>query len=248
LHQLSKNSDVEVDTDMTEQNSNESAPSATDCFCDLAPLYALGVLGEAEQRWVEQQIADNPELAAELAQYQSAVTAMPYGVDSLPSIDEMQVLKGKLFARLDLDQPTIVPPQTAIPPAASSSVPLFALRSDGLKWHSPGIPKVEVALLYHDRVKREKTGLLRAAPDMHYPPHRHGGVEEIYMLSGDLMLEGVTYYAGDYIRSAAGSDHAAAYSAEGCMFFFRNSVDDQYPKTVVFRYLRELAKRWVRGA
>jgi ChrR Cupin-like domain len=235
---------------MTEQNPSESFPPEMYCFCDLAPLYALGVLGELEQQWVEQQIAACPELAAELAQYQIAVTAMPYGVESLPSIDEMQVIKGKLFDRLNLDPPA---PDAPTPPmrdrsetiAASSFVPFFTLRSAGLSWESSGIPKVTIATLYHDTAKREKTGLLRAEPDMHYPPHHHGGVEEIYMLSGDLTLEGVTYYAGDYIRSAAGSDHAAAYSAGGCMFFFRSSMDDRYPRPVVLRYLRELVKRWV---
>ncbi len=227
---------------MTEQNPGEFPASEVNCFCDLAPLYALGVLDAAAQQWVEQQIADSPERAAELAQYQIAVTAMPYAVDALPSIDEMQVIKGKLFDRLNLDLP--VPDAPASPIAASSFVPFFAMRSDALKWESVGIPKVEIATLYHDAATREKTGLLRAEPDMHYPPHHHGGVEEIYMLSGDLTLEGVTYYAGDYIRSAAGSDHAAAYSAAGCMFFFRSSLDDAYPKRLLFGYLRDLVRRW----
>jgi anti-sigma factor ChrR (cupin superfamily) len=64
---------------------------------------------------------------------------------------------------------------------------------------------------------------------MVYPGHRHGGTEEIYMLSGDLVLEGITYYGGDYIRSAPGSTHGEAYSKGGCMFFFRSSLDDEYP-------------------
>ncbi len=232
---------------MTEHNPTESTPPETPCFCDLAPLYALGVLDHESRQWVEQQIADSPELAAELAQYQIAVTAMPYGVEALPSIDQMQVIKGKLFDRLQLDlpaQPALTPSPAAV--AASSFVPFFTMRSAGLQWEKSGIPKVETATLYQDAAKREKTGLLRAEPDMHYPAHHHGGVEEIYMLSGDLTLEGVTYYAGDYIRSAAGSDHAAAYSAEGCMFFFRSSLDDRYPQPVVLRYLQERVGDWLR--
>lgn len=219
---------------MTNQNSNESA----NCFDDLAPLYALDVLDDGSRQWVEQQIAASPALAAELAQYQIAVAAMPYGVECLPTIATMQIIKGKLFDRLNLELP-------APPIAASSSVPFFAMRSESLKWESVGILKVEVATLYQDKASREKTGLLRAAPDMHYPAHHHSGVEEIYMLSGDLTLEGVTYHAGDYIRSAAGSDHAAAYSAEGCMFFFRSSMDDRYPQPVMLRYLQERVGDWL---
>jgi anti-sigma factor ChrR (cupin superfamily) len=210
---------------MIDANLDESLPQATYCFCDLAPLYALGQLTEAECEWVEQQMVNCPELAEELAQYQIAVTAIPYGIESLPSIEQMAALKGKLFDRLDLDWPA--PPSAAAP--ESSFVPFFAMRSDAIQWCSPGIPKVEIAILYIDQAKREKVGLLRAEPDMSYPPHRHGGVEEIYMLSGDLVLEGITYYPGDYIRSATNSPHGVAYSASGCMFFFRSSLADEYP-------------------
>jgi ChrR Cupin-like domain len=227
---------------MTTENSSESADPASYDFGDLAPLYALDQVTAAERQWVEQQIHDRPKLTAELAQYESAFTALPYGIASLPSVDQMATIKGKLFDRLDLALPKPEDNPPAVP--ASSSVPFFAQRSDALQWRKTGIPKVEIATLYRDRAKRAQTGLLRAEPDMHYPPHHHGGVEEIYMLSGDLTLEGVTYYTGDYIRSAAESDHAAAYSAGGCMFFFRSSLDDQYPKQLILGYLRDLAVRW----
>jgi quercetin dioxygenase-like cupin family protein len=229
---------------MSDRNSSESADPESYDFGDLAPLYALDQLTAAERQWVEQQIHDRPELAAELAQYELAFTALPYGIESLPPVDRMATIKGKLFDRLDLALPTTEENPAAVP--ASSVVPFFAQRSDALQWRKTGIPKVEIATLYRDRAKRAQTGLLRAEPDMHYPPHHHGGVEEIYMLSGDLTLEGVTYYAGDYIRSAAGSDHAAAYSVGGCMFFFRSSLDDQYPKSLVLSYLREWVMGWVR--
>jgi anti-sigma factor ChrR (cupin superfamily) len=142
-----------------------------------------------------------------------ATSAMPYGLESLPAIADMQVIKAKLFDRLDLALP----------------VPFMAFRSGQLEWHCPGIPKVEIAIMYVDPVRRERVGLLRAGPGMQYPAHRHGGTEEIYMLSGDLVLEGVPYHGGDYIRSAGGSSHIPAYSEGGCMFFFRSSLDDVYP-------------------
>jgi anti-sigma factor ChrR (cupin superfamily) len=156
-----------------------------------------------------------PNKDQDLENYESelAAIAIPYGIESLPSIADMQALKAKLFDRLDLALP----------------VPFMALRSTQLEWHCPGIPKVEIAILHTDSVRRERVGLLRAEPGMQYPAHRHGGTEEIYMLSGDLVLEGVPYHSGDYIRSAGGSSHIPAYSETGCMFFFRSSLDDEYP-------------------
>ncbi len=215
---------------MPDENTNESLNQANFCFCDLAPLYVLDQLNPAERQWVEQQILDCPELAVELAQYQAAVTAIPYAVEPLPAIADVQLIKQKLFDRLDLVMPksteTSTPEPT--PEPASSFVPFLAIRSDQVQWQPHRAPRAEVAILYVDPVKRERVGLLRAEPDMVYPPHRHGGDEEIYMLSGDLALEGIVYHAGDYIRSAAGSTHTPAHSVSGCMFFFRSSLDDEY--------------------
>jgi anti-sigma factor ChrR (cupin superfamily) len=157
--------------------------------------------------------AQNKDQDLEDYEYELATTVIPYGIESLPSIADMQVLKAKLFDRLDLTLP----------------ISFMAMRSTELKWHYPGIPKVEIAIMHIDPVRRERVGLLRAEPGMQYPAHRHGGTEEIYMLSGDLVLEGVPYHGGDYIRSAGGSTHVPSYSEGGCMFFFRSSLDDEYP-------------------
>lgn len=220
-------SDAEVDTRMT-NDSNQPLTQVPYCFCELAPLYVLDLLNDVERQWVEQQILDCPELAEELAQYQAAVTAIPYGVDLVP--DNTPEIKAKLFDRLDLELPSSAPAVAPVSTPISAFVPFMATRSSELRWRSGRVPKVEVAILHLDRERRERIGLLRAEPGMEYPPHTHGGTEEIYMLSGDLVLEGVTYYAGDYIRSAPGSQHLPSYSVEGCMFFFRSSMDDQYPE------------------
>jgi quercetin dioxygenase-like cupin family protein len=228
---------------MTEPNSNESLPTtAPDCFCDLVPLYALGVLDDTEQAWVEQQMLDYPELATELAAYEMAVTAMAYGIETLPPSGQMETIKGKLFDRLGLDLAAVEPvPEPVLREPMSNFVPFLTTRSADLQWTSPGIPKVEIAILHTDPITRERVGLLRAQPGMQYPPHRHGGTEEIYMLSGDLVLEGETYYTGDYIRSAPGSKHGPAYSAAGCMFFFRSSMDDEYS---IVAWLKQRIGQW----
>jgi anti-sigma factor ChrR (cupin superfamily) len=214
---------------MTEHSNpvpNPSDHAVDDCFEDLAPLQALDLLSPAEQQWLEQQLADHPERAAVLAQHQAVVGALPYGL-ALPTAAKMQGLKAQLFERLAL------PPE----PAAESAAPrrselaaIMAVRSGDLRWRTGQIPKVAMAILHIDRHRRERVGLLRAEPGMQYPPHTHGGTEEIYMLSGDLVLEGVRYEAGDYIRSAPQSHHASAHSVTGCTFFFRSSLDDRYPE------------------
>jgi anti-sigma factor ChrR (cupin superfamily) len=212
--------------DNSEQFAGEPLPDNNFyCFPELAPLYALGLLSEVERQWVEQQVRDCPELAVELAQYETTLTAIPYAAEQLPSDAVIQDIKGKLFDRLNLPLPVMRAEATS----ASTVVPFMTVRSGQLQWQAGRVPKVEIAVLYTDTVRRERVGLLRAAPGMEYPPHTHAGVEEIYMLSGDLVLEGILYGPGDYIRSTPGSRHAPSYSTEGCMFFFRTAIDDIYP-------------------
>lgn len=76
------------------------------CFCELAPLYALGLLDEQQSRWVEDQIAESPELASELADLQEAVAAISYEASSAPIAPD---LKDRLFQQLDRDASPTLP-------------------------------------------------------------------------------------------------------------------------------------------
>jgi anti-sigma factor ChrR (cupin superfamily) len=202
-----------------------------DCFCELAPLYALGVLDAAEQEWVEQQLAENPELMEELAEYEAAVAALPYGAPGVPLATD---LKDRLFTNLGLALPTLsdpnpeppLPPED-LPEARLEELPFWTMRSQDIPWAPHPTPGVQVAILYTDPIKREMTGLLKAAPGVRYPLHRHAEIEELYMLEGDLIIADQVYGAGDYIRSYPGSMHDPQTEG-GCMFFFRTSMDDEY--------------------
>jgi quercetin dioxygenase-like cupin family protein len=195
----------------------------THCFCELAPLYVLDLLSEPERLFVEQQLAECPELADELAEYAAAATAIPYSTPVLPMAED---LKDRLFAHLALE------PLESMPSLTSNShnilSPYLAVRSPDLEWQPHSVPGVEIAIVHTDLAKREIVGLFRAAPGMYYPVHRHAAVEEIYMLTGDLVIEDEVYGAGDYIRSPPGSVHGT-HTIGGCMFFFRTSMDDEYP-------------------
>ncbi|MBW4468873.1 MAG: anti-sigma factor [Stenomitos rutilans HA7619-LM2] len=93
------------------------------CFCELAPLYALNLLDDEDRRWVEAQVLENPELAAELAEYQVTVNTLPYGTPVVPMAES---LKGRLFQRLAAEPAevpllTTEPAQEATPPALSQT-------------------------------------------------------------------------------------------------------------------------------
>jgi quercetin dioxygenase-like cupin family protein len=191
------------------------------CFCELAPLYVLDLLNDSERLWVEEQLIEHPELAEELAEYATAVTAIPYGVNIVPMAEN---LEDRLFASLELPQspsePILQSPGNILPS-------LLSIRKEDMHWQPHRIPGVEIAILRRDEIQREIIGLFRAAPGVTYPLHRHATDEDIFMLEGDLLIEDKVYGAFDYIHSEAGSVHAP-HTNGGCMFFFRTSMDNQY--------------------
>lgn len=200
------------------------------CFCELAPLYVLDLLSESERQWVDQQLIECPELAEELAEYETAAGSISYSVPIAPMADNLDNLKGRLFESLELTPPQPQPSQNIT--EEGNFPPFLGVRPQDLQWKPHRVPKVETAVLHADFDKREIVCLLRAEPEMNFPMHRHGGVEEIYMLAGDLTIGDETYGVGDYIRSQPGSTHPPAYSQGGCMFLLRASMDNEFPDLV----------------
>jgi anti-sigma factor ChrR (cupin superfamily) len=192
------------------------------CFCELAPLYVLGMLNESERDWVDRQIIETPELAEELSQYEVAVTALTYDVAPVEIAED---LKDQLFQNLGL----ALPEKLSAASERQQENPFLSIRFQDIKWQKHSVPGVEICIFYTDSLSKRVSGALKAAPGMHYPLHQHAGVEEIYMLSGDLRIGSEVYGAGDYIRSQPGSAHAPK-SHNGCMFFFNTSMDDDYCK------------------
>jgi anti-sigma factor ChrR (cupin superfamily) len=195
------------------------------CFCELAPLYALDLLDLEERLWVEAQVLECPDLAEELASYQVAVGLIPYGAEPMPMAAD---LKDRLFDKLGLEPiEAVVDPLPEIPPVPPQDPPPFALRSQDLKWQPHRIEGVQVVHLLLDSARRQRSLLVKAAAGVVYPFHRHQGIEEIYMLEGELVLDGEVYFAGDYIRSYPNSIHAPSTST-GCMFLIHACIDDEY--------------------
>jgi anti-sigma factor ChrR (cupin superfamily) len=210
------------------------------CFCELAPFYALGVLGMDDRVWIEQQIAADSDLALELAELEAVVAKITYAT---PPVVPSPQLKNRLFERLGRSLPTSPEAEisnTAFPGviarllerSANTLINSETVRYQDIQWKPHRVPGVMVARLHMDLETREAVGLLKAEPGMIYPLHTHNGVEEIFMLQGDLIIDGRVYGSGDYIRSLPNSAHAPE-SHTGCMFFFRACIDDEYPEAAL---------------
>ena len=96
------------------------------------------------------------------------------------------------------------------------------------EWIPAQLPGLDYKLLNRDDARGYTTRLLRFAPGSTYPAHRHGGTEEVFIVAGTVVLNGVTLRAGDYCRSEAGTTETAAYSAEGGMAIIVSSDADEF--------------------
>lgn len=219
------------------------------CFCELAPLYALGTLSAEQKLWVEQQVADCPELAEELAIAQETVAALAY---STPLITPSPALKQRLLQHITAS--TLVPDTTSAQPeaelleplptnlnalgefatltqGATNSLALLTNLLSGLRWRPYMVPGIEIVPLKINYRTQQVVCLLKAEAGVRYPLHDHRDVEEIFMLAGDLVDGDRTYHTGDYIRSGVGSSHAPL-TKEGCIFLVRSSLRDNILETV----------------
>ena len=88
-------------------------------------------------------------------------------------------------------------------------------------------PGISCKLLATDTERDRVSMLVRLAPGVDYPPHRHAGVEELHLLDGELVVDDKKLYPGDYIRAEPGSADARVWSETGCTCVLVTSILDE---------------------
>lgn len=82
----------------------------------------------------------------------------------------------------------------------------FFARGTELDWQ-PYAPGIEVKVLYQAPGSSSRTTLVRMAPNLPFPPHPHGFIEDLYLISGEAWVGDTPMRAGDYCRADAGTEH-----------------------------------------
>lgn len=122
-----------------------------------------------------------------------------------------------------------VAPAPALPPGGRFvSQGIAAVIVADAPWVSSPLPGIEYKLLHRDEDRRSTTRLLRFAAGATYPSHRHGGVEEVFVLDGSVTLNGILLRPGDYCRAEAGTAEPTAYSEAGGMAIIVSSDLDAF--------------------
>ena len=88
------------------------------------------------------------------------------------------------------------------------------------RWDEPAwdevAPGIFCKLLATDTERHRVSMLVRLLPGVEYPPHTHAGLEELFLLDGELWIDDRKLYPGDYNRAEAPSGDKRVWSETGC--------------------------------
>jgi len=179
-------------------------------YRELVFLYALRALPSSEIPVVEAQISACADCRHDMETLRPIIGAfVSWPTDVLrPSASLWERLARRIAAETGQE--------SVVPASQQRAEPDWEEAAPGLAY------QVLAADTENDRVSL----LVRLAPGAAYPPHRHAGVEELYLLHGELMIDDKKLYPGDYNRAEPGSADQRVWSETGCTCVLLTSTRD----------------------
>jgi len=179
-------------------------------YAERVFLYALQALPPSEVAAVGAHIAGCAECRQEVETLRPIVQSfISWPTDVLrPSLSLRERLAQRIAAETG-GEPVLPSPQRWAEP----------------EWQEAA-PGISCKLLATDTENYRVSMLVRLAPGTEYPPHRHGGLEELHLLQGELMIGDRKLYPGDYNRAELGSVDHRVWSETGCTCVLMTSYRD----------------------
>lgn len=131
-------------------------------------------------------------------------------------------LKAQLLARVARTDGDAAP-RSAKPP------PFRTQRKDEGDWLSLPFPGIRAKLLSCDLQRNYAWIYAEIGAGVRYPSHHHSAAEELYVLTGDLVVNGTVLHAGDFHHAEADTDHADVASVDGCTALMLVPIDALTP-------------------
>jgi anti-sigma factor ChrR (cupin superfamily) len=183
---------------------------------EAAALYTVGAMPPEERQEFEAHLAGGCELCRTEVEAFAAVGGAL--AEASPTISPRPALRAAVLDAVA---------RHAGAEAVTVKDGVRFVRSTLLGWEPGAVGRVQVKRLHHDSKRGYQSVLIRMLPGDRYPSHRHAEAEEVYVIEGDLTLNGVTMLAGDYCRAEAGSSHSEVTSRTGCTFIVFASDRDE---------------------
>ena len=134
-------------------------------------------------------------------------------------------------------------PKQATSTTVGEAVPGYTFMLDsGGEWRELPVNGARIKELSCSKENGTAVFILEMDPGARLPSHDHRGMEEAFVLHGDLQMRGQVLRAGDYMRAEPGTKHQDLYSEEGCRALLITSLDN-YPRRAI-RAFDGLHKAW----
>jgi anti-sigma factor ChrR (cupin superfamily) len=186
--------------------------AASDCRqTELVYGFAIGALSATEAKNFASHLATCATCRSELDALRPVIASfVNWPSDILrPSAS----LWDRLAKRIDGTAGSTVGARKAVP----SSKP---------EWQEAA-PGISYKMLARDDATDRVCMLVRLAPGVDYPPHRHADREELHLLHGELMIDDRKLYPGDYYCAEPGTADSRVWSETGCTCVLMTSLRDE---------------------
>jgi quercetin dioxygenase-like cupin family protein len=189
--------------------------TSSDDLHELAVLHALGSLEGRDKVAFEEHLRQGCDAcASDVRSFAEIGSLIGESVPAVPP----QRLRQRLLSRIG--------GSPRVPGIVLEHSGLLIARSEELAWQ-PVASGVFLKPLFEDKARKHDTSLVRMDAGAHIPSHHHAVIEELFLLSGDLHVEGQVMRAGDYCRADSGTIHGETFTDDGCLFLLMTSPENQ---------------------
>lgn len=209
-----------------------------DAFLNQIELFLAGALDSQETEAVRAHLAAGcnscQRALSETARVFRALPAAWLSASASPSAVAPPALKQRLLNSIKNDLPGPASPEHQVWKTwpdqfsqVSSLAALLTVSAHEGTWEEIGINGITAKRLFVDKKNDSVTMLVRMPPGASYPRHHHGGIEQCYVLEGDIRVGDSVFHAGDYQCAAADSIHGVQSTEHGCLLFIISSLHDE---------------------
>lgn len=196
---------------------------------DQAAEYVLGSLSEDDARRYRVHLARCEACSVEVAALERVtgeLASVAPETTPPPALWERVLARARAIGAPDGDEPATSQIWKTWAEDGAARAPFTYVDEDGA-FQPTAQPGISARKLFVDRENDRVTMLVRMEPGSAYPPHRHAGPEDCYVIAGDLADGTRVLHGGDYVRAAPGSTHGVQSTEKGCLLLIVSSLGDE---------------------